>query len=286
MERNYRIIALRLIVTVMTVSVFGLTGCGKNIDDAAHSISSGNADTSKADGTTAGSSSAGNAGSSSVAGSELPDNLDEGEVQIGESTEQTGQFAGTLPETDPDWTTILSDKPDAIAVVTIPGTDITNMAVLPEEKNTDSMDQDSSASSTDTAGSQDSNIYIDSGNNTDFTDPVTVLRGCTGAEVYGDSQFLKSNPYIYIYQQNSITQYRVFAACSGNSDDLLTSRNMYDYNEYVSFIDEIYSTRSIGANFDDSMKEAAKSSWQMLVISTGGLNSMNIYCTLTASRNI
>lgn len=251
MNKRYR--SGLALVAICAVASTVITGCKSSGDAAADASASASMETNV---------SADAASESSTIQTEL----DDGELVLAQDAGQIGTFEGTLPDEQPDWDTIMANTPDAVAVISIPGTDMSLVPVA--------------SSGTDSQG-----LYVGEGNSTDFSDPVTILKNVSGADVYGDAEFFGKNPYIYIYQQGIVSEYKVFAAAEGNDENLLVKYNMYDYNEYNTFIDDVFATRSIGSSFDETLKDKAKSSWQTVILSTGEGSGLNVYFTLTGSTN-
>ena len=261
------------VIPCLIAATMVLVGCGKTNETVETSDSSMEASTTAEDvGLDATSDdvtdTATDAGSAATSVVTLPE-LEEGEVLLGNSSGQTGEIEGKIPDDLAEWSQITKKEPNAIAAVNIPETAVTDVPVTENGKNGAKGD-----------------IVLDSGNGTDFTDPVVVLYDSEGIDVYGDSQFFESNPYIYVYTQDMIYEYRVFAAYQGDSTDLLIKHDMYDYEDYCSYVDEVMNVRSIGANVDSSMTDAVKSTWQMLVITDGdaGEETFMTFATLTASK--
>jgi|GEM_PF-2298749 len=116
-------------------------------------------------------------------------------------------------------------------------------------------------------------VYLDSGNYSNFTDPNTILYGSAKENknlsdilVYSDGEFFDANPFIYVYTKDYIYEYRVFAAYSGEKEDILIKYNCYDFNVFSNYINTIYSTRSMDACLNTSLQEAVSSGWRILTI--------------------
>ena len=174
------------------------------------------------------------------------------------TTEKTSEIpGGTLP----DWSEIKAKNPGAVAVIRIEG------------KNGDEIV---------TSGTD--GIYIDSGNDSGFTDPLTVIYGSKGISTLGDPDVFGKHPHIYIYQEHQIIEYSVFAAMKGDDSDVLAKNNVYDYDTYCQFINNVYSSRSMEADYDTSLQKQVTKSWQTLMISDGNGSGSSFIVYATADK--
>ena len=185
----------------------------------------------------------------------------------GDTTDRTDGNTTTAKITDipggvlPDWSEIKAKNSNAVAVIRIEG------------KNSDEIV---------TSGTD--GIYIDSGNDTGFTDPLTVIYGSKGISTLGDPDVFGKHPHIYIYQEHQIIEYSVFAAMKGDDSDVLAKNNVYDYDTYCQFINNIYSSRSMEADYDTSLQKQVTKSWQTLMISDGNGSGSSFIVYATADK--
>lgn len=149
----------------------------------------------------------------------------------------------------PDWDEIRSKEPDAAAVIRIEGQE--GDEIVSSEKD---------------------GIHIDEGNDTELTDPLTIIYGSEMISALGDPDVFSKHPHIYVYREDEMKEYSVFATMNGDDSDVLLKNNAYDYNEFQKFVDGIYSSRSMGANFDKSMEKQVIKTWQTLMITDGAGN--------------
>lgn len=204
--------------------------------------------------------------------SALTEQLEEGENAIADGgnyySEGTTQTDKTI-----DWDSVKSETPDAIAWLYIPDTDI-----------------DCAVSTTES----DTGAYLDSGNNTTFTDPQTIIHGSTaeGSALeaitqYGDSEFFTSHPDLYLYTEDGqVLSFHVFASYEEADQDLLTTYDCYDYDTFQDYINGIYNTRSMTTNLDTSVQEDVINTWQILTIQAsedGTGNDFILQATLTGT---
>lgn len=97
-------------------------------------------------------------------------------------------------------------------------------------------------------------IYTQPINNKDWTDNHTVIYGhnmrngsmFAGLHDYEEMSFLEENPYIYIYTEDSVRVYRIFAAYPFSDEHLLLdfdTETRKDYGEYLELIGRMASER-------------------------------------------
>jgi sortase B len=190
--------------------------------------------------------------SASTEATALPSHLESGESVVADGgnyyTDGTIDTGKTI-----DWAAVKSQTPDAVAWLYVPDTDI-DCAI-------------SSAES-------DTGAWLDPGNNASFTDPQTIFHGSTkegaalsGIMDYGDSQFFSDHPDLYVYTEDGqVMTFRVFASYEEQDQDLLVTYNCYDYDTFQSYVDGIFTMRSMTANIDASMQTDVLNNWQILTI--------------------
>ena len=99
-------------------------------------------------------------------------------------------------------------------------------------------------------------IYTEDYNEKDFTDPNTVLYGhnmkngtmFAGLHKYGDSEYLEEHPYVYIYTEEGLLVYEIFAAYQSGDEHILYAHDSFeDRKVYGKYLEEILSMRSMGS---------------------------------------
>ena len=99
-------------------------------------------------------------------------------------------------------------------------------------------------------------IYTEDYNKKDFTDPNTVLYGhnmkngtmFAGLHKYGDSEYLEEHPYIYIYTEEGLLAYEIFAAYQSGDEHILYAHDGFeDRKVYGKYLEEILNMRSMGS---------------------------------------
>lgn len=99
-------------------------------------------------------------------------------------------------------------------------------------------------------------IYTEDYNKKDFTDPNTVLYGhnmkngtmFAGLHKYGDSEYLEEHPYIYIYTEEGLLAYEIFAAYQSGDEHILYAHDGFeDRKVYGKYLEEILNMRFMGS---------------------------------------
>ena len=111
-------------------------------------------------------------------------------------------------------------------------------------------------------------------NHSDFNDPVTVIYGHdmkSGAmfgtlQKYSDNEYFAKHNSINVYLPDRTLTYNVFAALPYNNKHILYSWNFNKEDNYNNFLRNIKSTKSLLANFDNSIE--VTSSDKIIILST------------------
>ena len=105
-------------------------------------------------------------------------------------------------------------------------------------------------------------IYSQFVNSKDFTDFNTVLYGhnmkngtmFAGLHKFEDSEYFADHPYIYVYTEDKVFGYRIFASYTFSSIHLIMGFDLSDENVRQIYIDNIRSLEGLTDNIDDSIE--------------------------------
>ncbi len=105
-------------------------------------------------------------------------------------------------------------------------------------------------------------IYTENYNRKDFTDPVTVLYGhnmkdgsmFAGLHRYKDTDYMKEHPYIYIYMEDKLYVYEIFAAYEYTSEHLLYDHDYTSAAQFSEYIENIRNVRDMGKVIRDDLE--------------------------------
>ncbi len=199
----------------------------------------------------------------------LPEEMEEGEAAMIAYNSSDETIAGSLPDIEINLDQLREKNPDVCAYIVAPGTSIESPVLKKNDSNEYYLEHNAE-------DEDDPNgcIFMDMGNETDFTDPVTCLYARSGdKEPFGDlvsfldSDYMNKNEYIYIYSDEFAIQYKVFAAYSTDETErLLVRYNFYDYAEYQQYIDEILSIRDMTAVINRDLRDSAMESWNIITL--------------------
>ena len=134
-----------------------------------------------------------------------------------------------LTDMFPDFDTMLSENPDTIGYICIPGTNI-SYPVMQNEDNNYYLHHNFDGSR-----GYPGCIYMETENSALFTDQVTILYGHNmksgamfrGLHNYTDLDYMKENPYVIIYTPSGISIYEIFLASNYSDDHLFNSNFVY-----------------------------------------------------------
>ena len=105
-------------------------------------------------------------------------------------------------------------------------------------------------------------IYSQFVNSKDFTDFNTVLYGhnmkngtmFAGLHKFEDSKYFENHPYIYVYTEDKVYVYRIFASYTFSSIHLIMGFDLSDENVRQIYIDNIRSLDGLTDNIDDTIE--------------------------------
>lgn len=103
-------------------------------------------------------------------------------------------------------------------------------------------------------------IYTENYNQKDFSDPNTVMYGhnmknglmFAGLHKFGDSLYFDEHPYVYIYTEDTLLVYEIFAAYVSGDEHILYSYDFADADTYRDYLNGIFQVRSMNANIRES----------------------------------
>lgn len=90
-------------------------------------------------------------------------------------------------------------------------------------------------------------IYTEDYNAKDFQDPVTVLYGhnmkngtmFAGLHKYGNIEYMESHPYVYVYTEEELLVYEIFAAYEYSDKHLLYNKDYTDKEIFEKYLEEM-----------------------------------------------
>lgn len=103
-------------------------------------------------------------------------------------------------------------------------------------------------------------IYTENYNKKDFSDPNTVIYGhnmknglmFAGLHKFGDSVYFDEHPYVYIYTEDTLLVYEIFAAYESGNEHILYDHDFTDADTYRDYLNGIFQVRSMNANIRES----------------------------------
>ena len=199
----------------------------------------------------------------------VPEELDDGEMLMVDYDFSQMGISGSLPDTEVSLDSLREKNSDVCAYIAIPGTGISDVVLKKDDSNDYYLEH-----SADGENSKTGAIFMDMGNGTDFSDPVTCLYAKAGEDApfselvnYLDAGFANDNEYIYIYSDDYVSEYKVFAAYdTDDTERLLVKYNFYDYNEYQSYISEVFSMRDMTAVLKPELISNTVSTWNIITL--------------------
>lgn len=108
-------------------------------------------------------------------------------------------------------------------------------------------------------------IYTQRMNSKDWTDKNTVIYGhnmgngtmFAHLHYYEDAVFFEENPYVYIYTEDTLRAYQIFAAYEYSDWNLLYTDTSTD-ESYLRYLDSIFENEGFNNNFDTGVEFDAR----------------------------
>ncbi len=105
-------------------------------------------------------------------------------------------------------------------------------------------------------------IYTEDYNAKDFSDPNTVIYGhnmkngtmFAGLHKFEDGEYFKEHPYVYIYTEEGLYVYEIFAAYESGSEHILYNSDFTNDYAYSKYLEGIYSLRSMNSNVKEDVE--------------------------------
>lgn len=117
-------------------------------------------------------------------------------------------------------------------------------------------------------------IYTENYNSKHFTDRNTVMYGhnmkngtmFASLHKFEDSEYFEEHPYIYIYTEEGLLVYEVFAAYETGNEHILFSCDFGLTTQYSKYLEDIYQIRNMNANIKEDLKVTTEN--RILTLST------------------
>lgn len=109
-------------------------------------------------------------------------------------------------------------------------------------------------------------IYTQLMNEKDWTDKNTVIYGhnmrdgsmFANLHFYEDSDFFAEHPYVYIYAEDKLLAYQVFAAYEYNDRHILLFNDISTEEKYLQYLNGIFENEGLNDNFDTTLDLGAE----------------------------
>lgn len=124
-------------------------------------------------------------------------------------------------------------------------------------------------------------IYTENYNVKDFLDPNTVIYGhnmkngtmFAGLHRFEDSEYFEEHPYIYIYTEDRLHVYEIFAAYESGNEHILYNNDFESNYVYQKYLSEIFDNRTMNGNIKTDMEVTTED--HILTLSTCVANKSN-----------
>lgn len=183
-----------------------------------------------------------------------------GQLIVEEASEETypGLDGYDVPDKAIDFEALRQEENEHIyAWITVPGTVIDYPIVQHPEEPDYYLDYNLDGTKGYPGG-----IYTQFYNSKDWQDANTVIYGhnmkngsmFAGLHQYEDSQFFEENPYVYIYSEDKIRVYQIFAAYEYLDINLVTYFGLPGVMSYEDYLASIYTLDGMNNNFNTDIE--------------------------------
>jgi len=108
-------------------------------------------------------------------------------------------------------------------------------------------------------------IYTEDYNEKDFSDPNTVIYGhnmkngamFAGLHKFEDSEYFEEHPYVYIYTEDKLYVYEIFAAYESGNEHILYNNDFSDDYVFLKYLSEIMNSRTMNGNIREDFSPDA-----------------------------
>jgi len=176
-----------------------------------------------------------------------------------------------VPKKQIDFAGLKKENPHIYAWISIPGTDI-DSPVLQHPEELDYY----LTHNVDGSKGKPGSIYSQLMNSRDWTDKHTILYGHNEQKgtvfgdlhLYEDPEFFAEHSFIYIYTEEKILVYQIFAAHEHSNGHLLMTEDISTDEAYEAYLQGIFEPEGINDNYDEEMREKLDADSRILTLST------------------
>lgn len=177
---------------------------------------------------------------------------DAGSLTAETGTDGAGIGGESAKDAQIDFSALKEENPDIFAWIYIPGTSI-DCPVLQSAQADDYYENHNAYGQPDEAGA----VYIELANLTSMCDFNTILHGKTGADGEGvfadlyqfaDPDFFGEHETLYLYLEDNVLTYEIFAAYERENTSLLRSYDFTYLEGCEQFLEDLYGIRDLTMN--------------------------------------
>lgn len=184
-----------------------------------------------------------------------------GDEEIEQSKDVNPLSKYDILQKDIDWDLLAEENADIYAWITVPGT-VIDYPVLQHPEQLDYYLNHNLDKSSGYPGC----IYTQMLNSKEWDDPQTVLYGhnmkngtmFAGLHNYEDSVFFEENPYVYIYTENYVRVYQIFASYEFASAHLLLSFDTKNPETFGAYLEGVFQRDGLKDNFNREIEVTAE----------------------------
>lgn len=161
-----------------------------------------------------------------------------------------------------DFKKLKKTNKDIYAWIRIPGLDVVDYPIVQHPKNNAYYLNRSIKKEWSVYGS----IFTEDYNQKDFMDFNTLVYGhnMRNGTMFGslkkfrDAQFFEENRYIYVYMENRILKYEIFAACTWDNKHIIDGNNFDIEQGRTAYLQNIFSVRDMNSQVKNDIEVTAE----------------------------
>ncbi len=171
---------------------------------------------------------------------------------------KTGLAHESAKDAEIDFSVLKRENPDIFGWLYIPGTNI-DYPLLQSEEADDYYESHDAYGKQDEAGA----LYTELANLKNMCDFNTVIHGKTLADGgmfselyrYADTDFMKEHENVYLYIEDNLLTYEIFAAYQREDSSLIRTYDFTYLSGCQQFLDDLYGTRVMGKNIKEGWED-------------------------------
>lgn len=215
---------------------------------------------------------------------EAQSSLEQADASETEAEDGVGLAYETAKDAEIDFAVLQEENPEVFAWLYVPGTSIDFPVLQSEETDNFYESHDKYKNESDEGA-----IYTEMANMKSMCDFNTVLHGKGGenglfTELYrfADPEFFNAHQKIYLYLEDNLLTYEVFAAFERDNTSLIRTYDFTYASGCQKFLDDMYDSREMGKNIREGWEDVTPYHFLITLTTTSTANPDKQYVVIAA----